>query len=145
VLPPVSDAVPAAGAGGEVEEVSVGVGAAEVGSGVDDVGGGADVGPGVGAAVGALVACVGRDGLLVGASDRVGSRDRDGSREAVTVGRAAEPLPLVPQPTRRTSIGSATTQSSATRVRAHRGWGSLLSRTRPTVCEIPWSSLTPAG
>jgi hypothetical protein len=97
----------------------VGVGAADVGSGADEVAVDGEVCRVVGAAVGlggdALVVWLGRDGLLVGAIVRVGAKDLDGSCEAVTDGRAAEPLPAAPQPTRTTSACSASRQTSACR------------------------------
>ena len=124
----VSDEVPDAGAGegdGVAGVASVCVGATDVGPGADDVAGAADVGWVVGAAVGRVLAgvvgaAVGGDGLLVGASVLVGARDRDGSREAVIDGRAAEPLPLAPQPDTRASAVSASRQTNAFRPRERR-------------------------
>ena len=128
----VSDEVPDAGAGegdGVAGVASVCVGATDVGPGADDVAGAADVGWVVGAAVGRVLAGVvgaavggpvGGDGLRVGASVLVGARDRDGSREAVIDGRAAEPLPLAPQPDTRASAVSASRQTNAFRPRERR-------------------------
>ena len=140
-----SDEVPDVGEGdGEAGVTSVCVGATDVGPGAVEVAGAADVGcvvgaavgpvvgrvvgaavgrvlaGVVGAAVGALVACVGCDGLLVGAIVLVGARDRDGSREAVIDGRAAEPLALAPQPDTRASADSASRQTNAFRLRERR-------------------------
>ena len=79
-----------------------------------------------GGAADASLLCAGAAGvgLSVGASVLVGEKDLVGSSEAVTDGRADEPLPLAPQAVVTTRTGSTTRHVSA-RASGNGAWGDL--------------------